>query len=109
MSKVYSRPALAPRDYFGLLTVAHGMERLFENIEATALSEAPILIRGETGTGKELVAKAIHALSGRKGSFQAINCATSTPELMASQLFVHVKGAFTGAIKKRPGLFRLAD
>jgi transcriptional regulator with PAS, ATPase and Fis domain len=109
MVLVFSRPEIEPRDYFGLLTVAPEMERLFEQIEAAALSEAPILIRGETGTGKELVAKAIHSLSGRSGAFQAINCATFTPVLMASELFGHVKGAFTGAIKSRPGVFRLAD
>lgn len=85
------------------------MMRVFEQIRRVAPYEASVLIRGETGTGKELVAQALHDLSDRaRGPFRAINCATLTPELLASELFGHVRGAFTGAIKDRKGLFELA-
>ncbi len=86
------------------------MRELFEKIERMARTSAPVLVRGETGTGKELVAKAIHALSPRsEAPFRAVNCATFTPELLSSELFGHVKGAFTGAVENRPGLFKIAD
>ena len=68
------------------------------------------MIRGETGTGKELAARGLHDMSTRaERPFKALNCATLTKELLASELFGHVKGAFTGAIKNRDGLFKLAD
>ncbi len=86
------------------------MLELFELMKRVARTDASILIRGETGTGKELVAHALHQLSQRRaGPFQAVNCATLTPELLASELFGHVRGAFTGAIRDRQGLFSLAD
>ena len=86
------------------------MLELFELMKRVARTDASILIRGETGTGKELVAHAIHQLSPRRdGPFQAVNCATLTPELLASELFGHVRGAFTGAIRDRQGLFSLAN
>jgi two-component system, NtrC family, response regulator AtoC len=104
-----SRPDGALREFHGIYTVAPQMFALFERLPRVARSEASVLIRGETGTGKELVARALHSLSGRaKGAFQALNCATLTAELLASELFGHVRGAFTGAIRDRPGLFRLA-
>ena len=83
---------------------------VFEKIKRVGPSQASVLIRGETGTGKELVARALHLNSARsKRAFLAINCATLTPELLASELFGHVRGAFTGAIKDKKGLFELAD
>jgi two-component system, NtrC family, response regulator AtoC len=85
------------------------MQDVFDKVKRVAPCEASVLIRGETGTGKELVAKALHTRSSRaKGPFLAINCATLTPELLASELFGHVRGAFTGAIKDKKGLFELA-
>lgn len=92
-----------------MVTVAPAMIQFFQTIERAAASEANILVRGETGTGKELAARAIHALSARaRGPFQALNCATLTSELMQSELFGHVKGAFTGAVADRKGLFEAA-
>ncbi len=96
--------------FHGIVTVAPQMHALFERLRRAARSEAAILIRGETGTGKELAAAALHQLSRRRGrAFKAINCASLTPELAASELFGHVRGAFTGAIRERRGLFALAD
>jgi transcriptional regulator with PAS, ATPase and Fis domain len=68
-----------------------------------------VLVQGESGTGKELAAQAIHRLSGRSGSFVPINCGAMHAELLESELFGHVKGAFTGAVKAREGLFSYAD
>ncbi|MEH6442819.1 MAG: sigma-54 dependent transcriptional regulator [Oceanospirillaceae bacterium] len=78
-------------------------------IAQVAPSNASILIEGETGTGKELAAAAFHELSGREGSFVPINCAAVSPELIESELFGHIKGAFTGATQARQGLFSYAD
>jgi DNA-binding NtrC family response regulator len=68
-----------------------------------------VLVEGESGTGKELVARAIHRLSVRSGNFAAINCGAITAELFESELFGHTKGAFTGAVQSRAGLFSYAD
>jgi len=96
--------------FHGMLSASPQMTRLHELIRRIARTDASVLVRGETGTGKELVARAIHDLSPRKDKpFRAVNCATLTPELLVSELFGHVKGSFTGAVKARRGLFRLAD
>ena len=96
--------------FHGMVTAAPEMLELFALIGRVARTDASVLIRGETGTGKELVARALHDLGARAdGPFRAINCATLTPELLASELFGHVRGAFTGAARDRKGLFALAD
>jgi len=78
-------------------------------IEQVADSELTVLIRGESGTGKEVVARALHQLSGRRGNpFVKVNCAALPKELLEAELFGHEKGAFTGAVKKKPGRFELA-
>ena len=86
------------------------MQGIFNRIRQVAPTTATVLIEGETGTGKELVAKAIHSLSARaKGKFVAVNCAALSPQLMESELFGHEKGAFTGAMQRRKGRFEEAD
>ena len=86
------------------------MAKVLEQVIAVAGTDASVLLHGETGVGKELVAWAIHERSARKrGRFVAQNLAALPPELMTSELFGHVKGAFTGAQQSRRGLFELAD
>ncbi|WP_407330828.1 sigma-54-dependent transcriptional regulator [Enterovibrio sp. 27052020O] len=80
-----------------------------EVISRLAPSPAAVLIEGESGTGKELVARALHAMSRRSGPFVPLNCGAIAPELLESELFGHVSGAFTGARKNKDGLFRVAD
>ncbi|RMG20950.1 MAG: AAA family ATPase [Deltaproteobacteria bacterium] len=110
MRRNITRPDLKVTNFHGILTVSDEMRELFALIDRVARSDASVLIRGETGTGKELVARALHACSPRKnGPFRALNCATLTPELLASELFGHVRGAFTGAVRDRKGLFLLGD
>jgi len=85
------------------------MEELLEKASLFAKTEAPVLILGESGVGKELIAKFIHRESGRKGKFVSVNCAAIPSELFESELFGYEKGAFTGALRSKPGLFEEAD
>ena len=85
------------------------MTRMFSIIQRVAITEFPVLVRGESGSGKELVAKAIHDYSQRKNKiFVAINCAALNSNILESELFGHVKGAFTGAIRDHKGVFERA-
>jgi len=87
-----------------------GLRSVMERVELVAPSDAPVLILGETGTGKELVARAIHNRSHRaSGPFDRVNCGAIPPELIDSQLFGHERGAFTGAVEGRRGWFERAD
>lgn len=93
----------------GMIGRSPAMVEVFETIKQVAPSRATVLIQGESGTGKELAAHAIHHLSPRaKGKFLAVHCASLTPELLASELFGHEKGAFTGAFERRIGRFEQA-
>ncbi len=86
------------------------IRKIIDKLETVAPSEASILILGESGTGKELVAKAIHEISARKeGPFIKVNCAALADNLLESELFGHVRGAFTGAVRDRAGRFEAAD
>ncbi|MCB1746308.1 MAG: sigma-54-dependent Fis family transcriptional regulator [Gammaproteobacteria bacterium] len=84
------------------------MAELDERISRVAPMDATVLIQGESGTGKERVAVAVHERSGRAGAFVAVNCGAIPENLIASELFGHEKGAFTGAERRRPGLFERA-
>ena len=87
-----------------------GIRRLLSRVETVAPSDAAVLITGETGTGKELVARRLHALSGRRaGPFVAVNCAAFPDTLLEAELFGYARGAFTGATRARDGRFKAAD
>ena len=85
------------------------MQIVVQQIEREAPRDIPVMVLGETGVGKELVARELHELSGRDGSFVAVNCAALPEHLVESELFGHVSGAFTGATAKREGLFVEAE
>ncbi len=84
-------------------------EELREYLKRIAPGDVPVLINGETGTGKELVARFIHAASGRRGAFVAVNCGAISESLAESELFGHEPGAFSGAVGRRAGWFEEAD
>jgi DNA-binding NtrC family response regulator len=98
------------RGFGQLLGVSAPMQEVYQFIELAAASSAPVLITGETGTGKELVARTIHQMSSRaKGPFVAVNCSAIPETLLESELYGHERGAFTGALERRAGYFELAD
>lgn len=95
---------------FDMVGNSRVMRQLFEQIEVIANAQGPVLITGESGTGKELVARAIHRLSPRaEQAFQVVNCAGIPQELLESEFFGHVKGAFTGASQARTGMLQQAN
>ena len=94
---------------YGIVGRSPAIRRVIEQVESVAPLDIPVLIGGETGTGKDLVANAIHSISPRKaGPFVAINCGALSESLLSSQLFGHRRGAFTGAIDDQVGLFESA-
>lgn len=99
------------RDSFQQMIGRSGvMQEVFRRVRLAAQGDVPVLLTGESGTGKELAARAIHALSGRKDKpFFAINCSAIPETLIESELFGHVKGAFTGAIRDKVGVFQAAE
>ncbi len=98
------------RRFEQLIGNSPGLEAVLEQVERVAPTNSTVLIQGETGTGKELIARAIHNISSRCGrSFVKLNCAAIPLDLLESELFGHEKGAFTGAIAQRIGRFELAD
>jgi DNA-binding NtrC family response regulator len=104
-------PAANPPDADeSLIGNSPGMREVQKTIGLVADSDATVLITGETGTGKEVVARTIHHVGARsRGPFMALNCAAIPPDLLESELFGHVKGAFTGAVLERKGAFREAS
>jgi DNA-binding NtrC family response regulator len=108
LKKFKKSPSFYPADLPPLEVVFAGMEDLYEQLIEIAPTDATVCLLGETGTGKSLIAKIIHVLSGRKGPFVEINCAALPENLVEAELFGYEKGAFTGAIKTKPGKFELA-
>jgi transcriptional regulator with GAF, ATPase, and Fis domain len=102
---------LSERDHFGdIVGSSVEMRRLYAILERVAPTDATVLIQGETGTGKELVARAIHDASARAhGPFVAVDCGALAPSLVESELFGHARGSFTGAVVERRGAFEEAD
>ncbi len=104
--KVYSKET----QFHGVIGVSKQMQEIFELIREISASDAPVLIHGESGTGKEMIANAIQETSARsKEKFIKVNCSIFPSNLLASELFGHVKGAFTDAHKDRAGRFEIAD
>jgi transcriptional regulator with GAF, ATPase, and Fis domain/CHASE2 domain-containing sensor protein len=101
----------AVRKFEGIVFHGDGpMGDIVDFVKKIASSDASVLVLGESGTGKELIARAIHNCSERRGgAFIAVNCGALTETLLESELFGHEKGAFTGAVKEKPGRFELAD
>jgi len=99
-----------PRRFEQLVGKSLALESVFAQVEQVAPTDSTVLIQGETGTGKELIARAIHNISSRCGrQFVKLNCAAIPFDLLESELFGHEKGAFTGAIAQKIGRFELAD
>lgn len=104
------REALAEPDFHGMIGRSPPMTNLFRELRRVARGRGSVLIEGESGVGKELAARAIHAESDRdEGPFVAVNCAGIPESLLESEFFGHVSGAFTGATRSRGGLFQEAD
>ena len=105
-----AREGRLPGSYEGMFSVDPGMRRVFDLVDRIAPASESVVILGETGTGKELVARALHARSPRRdGPFIPVNCAAIPETLMESELFGHEKGAFSGAERQRKGAFEEAD
>jgi transcriptional regulator with GAF, ATPase, and Fis domain len=101
---------LEKESFQGIVGTSPAIRNLFEFIKRVSVSDGTVLISGETGSGKELVARAVHTLSVRaKGPFVAINCSAISHDLVESELFGHEKGSFTGAVKSRKGAFEQAN
>jgi two-component system response regulator PilR (NtrC family) len=107
---IHLRSALEERFTFAnIIGKSAKMQEIFSIVQRIAPTMSTVLISGESGTGKELIARAIHYNSGRRGKFVSINCGALPETLLESELFGHERGAFTGAIREKRGLFHEAD
>ncbi len=107
---ILSREAHSAFNFGAIVGDAPPLRQVLAKVEQVAQTQATVLLRGETGTGKEMVARAIHINSARESRpFVRVNCAALAPGVLESELFGHEKGAFTGAVARRPGRFELAD
>ncbi|MBI2376675.1 MAG: sigma 54-dependent Fis family transcriptional regulator [Deltaproteobacteria bacterium] len=103
-------PTLSPKkELHGLIGASPRMRQLFVTIERLADADPPVLIEGETGTGKELIARALHSTRDPRSPFVVVDCGAAAPTLIESELFGHRRGAFTGASEDRKGAFEHAD
>jgi transcriptional regulator with GAF, ATPase, and Fis domain len=109
VNRVVDLPYSVPKEFAGIIHESKVMQTQIARAQRIAVHNLPVLILGETGTGKELFAEAIHEASGRKGNFIPVNCGAVSSELINSELFGHKAGAFTGANKDRKGHFREAE
>ncbi len=107
-ARVFSDRLNRPEAFEEIVTASPAMHAIFQYAEAVAVSPRPVLITGETGAGKELVARAVHTLSNRRGAFVPVNIAGLDDHVFADTLFGHKRGAFTGALEARAGLLEQA-
>jgi formate hydrogenlyase transcriptional activator len=99
-----------PRAFEGIIGTSEALQRVLAHVKTVASTDSTVLLEGETGTGKELISQAIHALSRRRArNFVKLNCAAIPSGLLESELFGHERGAFTGAITRKIGRFEVAD
>lgn len=109
VNRMVDLPYRVPKEFKGIIHESKVMQTQVSRAQRIAVHNLPVLILGETGTGKELFAEAIHKASARKGRFITVNCGAVSSDLVSSELFGHKAGAFTGATKDRKGHFREAE
>ena len=108
--QLFPEPGMSTYSFEGIISQSPAIQKVLEQVRIVAPTASTVLLHGETGTGKELIANAIHNLSSRRGHpFVRVNCAAIPSGLLESELFGHEKGAFTGALMQKKGRFELAD